>query len=105
MSVFKEMDPEVAMKAIEGYENTLEREASEFDALYRSKKCHRCHSDLHKEFDSRHVFSQGTQIGRALLRCSFCRSLVDPFTNIILDTGNPSKVPESTIPIINPSKD
>ena len=95
MSVFKEMDPEVARKAIEGYADTLSDESKEFQSLYRSKKCPRCHAELQKEFDPQHAFSTGTQVGRALLRCANCRYLEDPFSNMVLETGSASNIPGS----------
>lgn len=101
MSVHKELDPELAWKAIEGYENVLEGPAKSQELFYQQFTCPRCSIQLQKEFDSRHVFSDSDSlIGRALLRCSNCRYLVDPHTNIVLEYGNASKVPHDVIPTI-----
>lgn len=98
MSVFKEMDPLLCQKAIEGYDSVLDTEARHLDDLYKRFKCSRCKAPLRKEFDSRHAFSDSDSlVARALLRCETCNYLVDPHTNIVLDTGSPTKVPEEVM--------
>jgi len=93
MTVFKEMDPEDVLRALEGHTDILSEESARYEKLYRSKKCHRGCGDLTKEFHPSHVFSDGNAaIGRALMRCSVCKYLMDPFTDITLEIGDPSKV-------------
>jgi hypothetical protein len=106
MSVFKELDPEVIRKALEGYSDILTPEAARLESLYKSKKCPRCLSGLQKEFDPRHVFAdQDVSVPRALLRCAICRYCVDPHSNLIIEYGDASKIPvESAIHIIDPKK-
>ena len=105
MSILKEMDPRVALKAIEGYKDVLTPEANELDKLYQSKRCPRCLGGLQKEFDSRFTFAdEDVSIGRALLRCPTCNYLVDPHNNIVVEYGNPAEIPVESIPIIDPNK-
>lgn len=105
MSVFKELDPEIARKAIEGHTDVLTPEAERLEQLYKSKRCPRCLVDLHKEFDARHVFAdQSVSVPRALLRCGICSYLIDPHSNVIIGYGDASKIPIESIPIIDPNK-
>lgn len=92
MSVFKEMKTEDVLRAIEGHKDILTPEAERLEALYRSKKCPRCEGDMSKEFDAKHAFADpNATIGRALLRCRTCGCLLDPFTDIILESVNPQR--------------
>jgi RNase P subunit RPR2 len=99
--IFKEMDPEEALRAIEGHEDVLRPEAARLDAFYRTFKCPRCKAPLQKELDSRHAFAdQSLMTARSLLRCSNCRYLIDPHSNIIIEYGDVSKIPVESIPIL-----
>ena len=101
MPVYQELDPVLVWKAIEGYENVLEGPAKSQDTLYRQFECPRCKISLQKEFDARHTFSdKETLTPRALLRCTNCRYLVDPHTNMVVEYGDASKIPHDIIPIV-----
>lgn len=103
MSLFKEMDPELAWRAIEGHENVLTPEADKLDTFYKTFSCPRCKTPLNKEFDPRHMYADNSVMNaRALLRCMGCRYLIDPHNNMVIEYGDPSKMPVETIPIINP---
>lgn len=106
MTVFKELDPEVIRKTLEGYSDTLTPEVERLEQLYKSKRCPRCLCGLQKEFDSRHVFAdQDISVPRALLRCAICRYCIDPHSNVILEYGDASKIPvEPTTLIIDPRR-
>jgi hypothetical protein len=106
MSVFIELDPNVARAAIEGYEDVLSAEARELDRLYATFKCPRGCGRLQREIDARHTFSDENYLtGRALLRCKNCSFLIDPHTRIVLESGNASKIPVESSPIIQPGRD
>lgn len=102
----KEMDPEFAWKAIEGYANELVPEQKSLDAFYRQFKCPRCGGNCRKEvLSARHAFSDPeTLVPRSVLRCLSCDCLFDPHTGMRLEMGNPAKVPPD-IPIIRPRDD
>ena len=101
MRVYKELDPVLAWKLIEGYENALDPELKGQDAFYRQFRCPRCKGELQKEFDGRHAFSDPNVIvARALLRCAICRYLIDPHSRIVLESGSPAKMPIEMIPPI-----
>jgi hypothetical protein len=86
---FIEMDPELALKAIEGFDDELAPAAKKLNAFYRQFSCKRCGSTaLSKEIELRHTFSdQDEVVPRSLLRCSVCNFLFDPHTGIVLEIG------------------
>jgi hypothetical protein len=89
-----EMDPEVAKKLLEGYQNELEPEVKALDAFYRQFKCPRCKGDCRKEYAQNHVFNDpNTLTARALLRCTRCKCLLDPHSGLVVEPGNMSQTP------------
>jgi hypothetical protein len=101
---FVEMDPEFALKAIEGYQNELEPERKALEAFYRQFRCKRCGGFCKKEQVHGHVFSDpNVLVPRAVLRCTRCSCLFDPHSGLILEMGNPAKVPPD-IPILDPER-
>ncbi len=97
----KELDPEIAWKAIEGYTNELAPEQKSLDAFYRQFKCKRCGGNCRKEtLNAVHAFGDpDTLVPRSVLRCLRCECLFDPHTGMILEMGNLAKTGPS-IPII-----
>lgn len=97
---FIEMDPKLAFKAIEGYQNELGPEKRKLDAFYRQFVCKRCGGAVQKETASwRHAFGDPEILTpRAVLRCTQCRMLFCPHTGIILENGNPDAV--LNVPIV-----
>jgi hypothetical protein len=96
MPLFKEMDPALAWKAIEGHENVLAPEAKVLDAFYRQFRCKRCGNAVRKEIDARHAFSDPETLNpRALLRCVTCNCLFDPHSGLVLEKGHdvPPEIP------------
>jgi hypothetical protein len=86
--VFKEMDPDLARKAIEGYENELLPQATALDAFYRQFRCKQCGSACRKEAVRGHVFGGDSLVPRSCLRCLSCSCLFDPHSGLLLDRGN-----------------
>ncbi len=101
---FKELDPELAWKAIEGYTNELAPEQKALDAFYRQFKCPRCGGNCGKEtLNATHAFADAsTIVPRSVLRCLSCKCLFDPHTGIRLEMGNLANVPPP-VPIIRPN--
>lgn len=93
---FVELDPEVALKAIEGFENELDPELRGLETFYRQFKCPRCRGEMRKEFSGGesggHAFAdRGTMNPRALLRCANpeCGCLIDPHSGLLVERGKP----------------
>lgn len=100
MSVFQEMDPELALRAIEGYQDELAKEREEQLRFYRSFSCPRCKCSLDEEIDAKTAFSGDTLIPKALLKCANCGFRIEPYTNLIVSSGDASKIPVEVLPII-----
>lgn len=101
MTIFKEMDPELCWSAIQGHVDVLEPESRKMDVFYKAHKCPRCKSELQKEFDSRHAFSDpDVMVPRALLKCPTCSYTIDPHNNVIITYGDASKIPLDAYPML-----
>jgi hypothetical protein len=99
MGVFKELDPELHLKAIEGYQDELTPEATKMEAFYQvHRKCKRCGDMLRKEVDARTAWTGEGGLAKALLKCDNCGFLLEPFTGVVLNTGDASKIPQPIIP-------
>lgn len=91
---FVELDPEVARKAIEGFENELDGELASLAAFYRQFTCPRCKGEVRREFstgpEGGHAFAdKNFMTARALLRCLACSCLFDPHSGMIVERGKP----------------
>ena len=92
--VFKEMPQELVEKLIEGYENEIEPAYKVQEAFYRQMACPRCQGRCEKIFLSKeHAFSEGSLVPRSGLKCTLCDCVFDPHSGVILDLGNPGKIP------------
>jgi rubredoxin len=100
MRVYKEMDPALTRRLLEGYQDELTPAAKAQDDFYSTFHCPRCKGGLTKEFDARTAFSADGVIPKALLRCPTCRFLIDPHTRLIVEYGDASKIPFESIPVI-----
>lgn len=90
MPAFKELDPDVARKLLEGYDDVLSDEAAKFEVFYRQFTCPTgCPDPLQKEFVRTHAFADpDVLVPRALLRCPKCRLLLNPFNGLVVEAGN-----------------
>lgn len=94
MPFFKEMDPMLAAKAIEGYVNELTPQAKALEAFYRQFRCTRCGAACNKETVKGHVFSDAdTLVPRSCLRCTSCKCLFDPHAGLLLELGTSARDP------------
>jgi hypothetical protein len=88
--VFKELDPVLALKIVEGYINELEPANKALDAFYRQFKCKRCGGPCRKEFVPGHMYADpDSLVARACLRCPNCKLLFDPHSGILVEIGGP----------------
>lgn len=94
MPVFKEMDPELVRKAIEGYTDELTPAARVQESYQRQFRCPNCRSELVKDFNHPARWSGEGLLAKFLLRCELCDYTVEPDTGLIIRTGNPAQVPE-----------
>ena len=105
MAAYKELDPEVARKAIEGFEDVLSPQVEKLDQLYQSFSCPRGCGALQRQNDPRTTFSDpDTLVPRSLLHCNNCGFTIEPHTRVVLESGNASKIPVESSPIIQPGR-
>jgi RNase P subunit RPR2 len=98
--MFKELDPEVARRAVEGHEDILTPARERNSELYESFTCPRCKCSLTEEYDARTAFTHGSIVPKAVLVCGNCTYRIDPHTNVVINFGDASKVPVESIPIV-----
>ncbi len=77
---FIPMDPALARKCIEGFQNELDGEQAKLEALYRQVACPRCmNTSWDKVLDVKHAFADpDVLVPRALLRCKTCQCVFNP---------------------------
>lgn len=99
MAVFKELDPELHLKLIEGYTDELTPERKKLELFYRlHSRCKRCGELMQKEYDVRTAWESDDTLPHALLRCPNCGFLLEPFTGLVVESGSPAKIPEPLLP-------
>lgn len=95
MPIFVEMDPELTLKLLEGYENELEPEQKGLDAFYRQFRCPRCHGPCDKySLGAEHAFGGDTAVSRFGLKCKLCDCVFDPHSGLIVELGNAGNIGE-----------
>lgn len=100
-----ELDPEVARKAIEGYEDVLTDEGQRLDELYSSFSCPRGCGRLNREMNGKHAFADpNVLVPRSLLRCNNCGFTIEPHTRVVLESGSAGKIEVESSPILQPGR-
>ena len=88
MGAFKELDPEVIRKALEGQEDVLGSEAKKEQALFRNTSCPNCGAYEHEQvLNAKRPFTPGSPLPNKTLRCMPCQTEWDPFSGIIVSVG------------------
>jgi hypothetical protein len=83
------MDPVLARKLIEGYQNELEPQRKALEAFYRQSRCPKCTGTCQRAYVPGHAFADpDTLVPRSCLRCQTCDCLFDPHSNIVLELGD-----------------
>lgn len=102
----KPLDPQITLRLLEGWEDTLTPLAEERERFYKSQCCPRCGGNAHtKTGDPKRLYVNGEALPRYQLRCDNCSCLFDPFSGIVLEMGNLGEAFEPTIPILGQSED
>lgn len=97
--VIRELNPELARKAIEGYADALAPAVRVQEAFYRQFVCISCgSSNLTKEYiggpAGRGTTWTGDVLPNAMLRCTQCRLLFNPHTRMVIEVGEEVAVPD-----------
>lgn len=102
MGFFKELDPKIAQRMIEGHEDVLSEQVQRELDFVNQQSCPRCCGNVIPEHDVRRMIKGGPP--RPLARCGECECLFDPYSGLLLEMGNLGKL-EPAIPIIRPAED
>ena len=97
---FKEMDPQIALKLLEGHQDILTQQAEAHERFYANQSCPRCGGGCRRIGDLRTMFKEGEALPRYLLECLACSCVFDPHTGMILEMGNIGQAVEPAIPIL-----
>lgn len=85
MSAFKELDPDVARKALEGQQDLLTPEVRKEEAFFRNSSCPNCSAQsLEATINVKKPFSPGAPLPNKILRCLMCRTEFDPYSGLVL---------------------
>lgn len=95
------MDPQIALKLLEGHKDVISPLQEEREKFYRGQTCPGCGGNAFtKTGDSRLLFRHQEPLPRYLLQCDNCDCVFDPHTGIQLTMGNRAKAYVPTIPIL-----
>lgn len=84
MGAYKELDPDVVRKALEGQQDLLTPEVRKEEAFLRHCTCPNCNtSSFETMVNVRKPFSPGVALPNKILRCMGCRAEFDPYTRFI----------------------
>lgn len=84
---FQTRDQDEIRKLLEGHESVLAKTIEEDEAYYASKICPSCGAPTYQVPDARQPFIPGRLTPRCLLHCTQCKTLFEPDTGIILESG------------------
>jgi hypothetical protein len=98
--IFKEMDESKVLEILEGYEDVLTGLVQADQRLYESQSCPQCGSSMVVESDIRRLLSSNRAVPKHLCRCPVCECLIDPFSGLQLEMGNPGNV-EPAVPLLH----
>lgn len=101
---FKTLPPGIAQMMVRGHEDILTPAMEQRQAKIERTPCPRCGSAMQGHIHANHVFTDAELLPRTCAKCVECGLILDPVTNLILDTGDPRKI-EEALPIIKPAED
>lgn len=84
---FKPADPEWIRKQLEGHTDILTPAIKRSEEYYKSKTCPSCGSPTYAVLDIKNPFSSDGLTPKCLLQCSYCPTLFEPDTGILVETG------------------
>ncbi len=90
MPAYKEMDPEVVRKLLEGHTDVLTPEAQKEQSIFRNSPCPLCKSYAsNSQINPQRPWTPGSVLPNKILVCLQCNAEWDPFTGLILKTSAP----------------
>jgi hypothetical protein len=88
MNGFKEMDPELMSRLLEGQVDVLKPLAVKEDAFFRHAACPKCGASQNEpQLNTRTPFTPGSPLPNKILSCLNCRTKFDPHTGLVLQVS------------------
>lgn len=97
--LFKPLPPDIIKRMLYGTTDELTDLARKRMSEIKGKPCPRCKSAMHPIFHPATAFTPDDPLPRTVGRCTDCQLEWDPVTDLIINTGDPSKM-ESPVPIV-----
>lgn len=81
---YKEMDPELIRKLLEGQENVIAPAVEKEQAFLQSVPCPSCGKyETQAKMNIKHPFSRGNLLTNKVLECLACKAEFEPHTRVI----------------------
>lgn len=100
---FQTLPPGLAARLIEGVEDELTPLVEARKHFFETTPCGRCGSAMEPTTFGPRAFTPDSPLPRTVARCIDCGFIVDPHTNLVLDTGDPTKI-EDALPLVRPEE-
>ncbi len=97
------LPPGLAARLLEGVKDELTPAVEARAKFFETTPCGRCGSAMEPHFHGPRAFTPDSPLPRTVARCPECGFIIDPHTNLVLDTGDPSRI-EDALPIIRPEE-
>jgi hypothetical protein len=102
----KQLDPKITLKLLEGHEDVISPLAKEREDFYARQTCPYCGGNaFQKTGNLKMLFVPNDPLPRHQLLCDNCSCEFDPFSGIVVATGNVAKAYVPTVPLINGPED
>lgn len=84
MKPFKEMDPDVVRKLVEGQENVVKPAVEKEQQFFKTSSCPNCSAyEVESRVNTKRPFIQGSILANKILVCLCCGTEFEPYTKVI----------------------
>ena len=101
---FRPLPPGAAQRLIQGIQDELTPLAEARMAAIKATPCPRCHTSMAPRLHPK-PFSEHDPLPRTMAACQECGAEIDPVSGIVINTGDPRKVPKNEMFIDPPYDD
>ncbi len=101
---FKVLPPGLARLLVQGEADELTPLVEKRSTAIRRTPCLRCGGAMQPHLHAQDAYAPDDPLPRQHARCVDCGLIWDPKTNLVLDTGDPSKI-EEALPLVRVPED
>lgn len=80
--VFKQMNPEDVLKALEGHQNVIKEEVKRVVDYFSNLQCLHCGGSCRMEINNKKLFDSGSILPNFIAQCNDCDAQFTPYTKI-----------------------